>query len=83
MDFVSLVVHGLSALFANQEIVGTRLLVLDLLITAGPLLLIGGVAAIRLFTNLAIPGWATFTMGLLFVLVSQSLIASFMLVFPS
>lgn len=81
MDFVSLVVHGLSALFANQEIVGTRLLVLDLLITFGLVLLIGGVAAIRLLTNLAIPGWATFTMGLLLVLVSQSLIASFMLVF--
>jgi glycosyltransferase involved in cell wall biosynthesis len=81
MDFVSLVVHGLSALFANQEIVGTRLLVLDLIITAGLFLLIGGVAAIRLLTNLAIPGWATFTMGILFVLVGQSLIASFMLVF--
>jgi glycosyltransferase involved in cell wall biosynthesis len=81
MDFVSLVVHGLSALFANQEVVGTRLLVLDLLITAGLFLLIVGVAAIRLLTNLAIPGWATFTMGILFILVSQSLIASFMLVF--
>ncbi len=81
MDLVSLVVHGLSALFANQEVVGTRLLVLDLLITTILVLSIGGVAAIRLLTNLAIPGWATFTMGILLILVSQSLIASFMLVF--
>jgi polyisoprenyl-phosphate glycosyltransferase len=27
---------------------------------------------VRLLTNLAIPGWATFTSGLLFILVAQS-----------
>jgi polyisoprenyl-phosphate glycosyltransferase len=81
MDFVSLVVHGLSALFANQEVVGTRLLVLNMLMTAGFLILIGTVAGIKFLTPLAIPGWATTTMGLLLILIGQSVIASFMLVF--
>ncbi len=81
MDFVSLVVHGLSALFANQEVVGTRLLVLNMLMTGGLFVMVCVVAGVKLFTHLAIPGWATFTIGLLLILVGQSVIASFMLVF--
>jgi len=81
MDFVSLVVHGLSALFANQELVGTRLLVLNVVLAFGLFLLIVVVVGVRLLTHLAIPGWATTTMGLLLILASQSLIASFILVF--
>jgi glycosyltransferase involved in cell wall biosynthesis len=81
MDFVSLVVHGLSALFANQEVVGTRLLIMSAMTTLGLLLLVSVVIGVRLFTNLGIPGWATTTMGLLLILVGQSLVASFVLVF--
>jgi len=81
MSFVGLVVHGLSALFANQEVVGTRMLVMNVLMTLGLCFLIGVVVGVRLLTNLGIPGWATSTMGLLLVLVGQSLVASFMLVF--
>ena len=81
MNFVGLVVHGLSALFANQDVVGTRLLVLNLVITLFLLLLIGMVVGLRLLTGLAIPGWATTTVGLLLVLVAQSLVASCTLVF--
>jgi glycosyltransferase involved in cell wall biosynthesis len=81
MNFVSLVVHGLSALFANQEVVGTRLLVLMLAATLSLSLGIGAVVGVRLLTHLAIPGWATSTMGLLLILVSQSLIAAFLMIF--
>jgi polyisoprenyl-phosphate glycosyltransferase len=81
MNFVSFIGLGLSALFANQEVVGTRLLIMSMFITLGLLLLAGAVAGIKFFTQLAIPGWATTTIGLLFILVGQSVIASFMLVF--
>jgi glycosyltransferase involved in cell wall biosynthesis len=81
MDFVSLVVHGLSALFANQEVVGTRLLVINVVVTLGLFILMGTVVGVRFFTSVAIPGWATTASGLLLILVGQSLIASFMLVF--
>ena len=68
MNFVSLVVHGLSAISVFGEVVGTRTLVC----AGGFSVLLMGilfvVVAIRLFTNLAIPGWATYTGGLLVIL---------------
>ncbi len=81
MDFTALIVHGVSALFANQEVVGTRLLGANMAVTFALLLLMGVVVGVRLLTNLGIPGWATSTMGLLLILVSQALVASIMLVF--
>lgn len=81
MDFVSLVVHGLSALFANQEVVGTRLLVMNILVTLSVFGLIGIVAGVRLFTHLVVPVWAAGATGLLLIVVAQSLVASFILVF--
>ena len=81
MNFVSLAVHGLSALFVNQDVVGTRLLMMTLLATLSLFLGVGAVVGVRLLTHLAIPGWATSTMGLLLVLVSQSLIAAFLMIF--
>lgn len=81
MDFISLVIHGMSALFANQEIVGTRFIVLGLLITVVLFALMCAVVMVKIFTHLAIPGWATNVIGLLLILVSQAFIASFILVF--
>jgi polyisoprenyl-phosphate glycosyltransferase len=52
MDGLSLVVHGLSALFANQEVVGTRLLILSASLLVGLLGLIGTVVGVRVFTDL-------------------------------
>jgi glycosyltransferase involved in cell wall biosynthesis len=81
MNFVSLVTHGMSALFANQEIVGTRLLLLTILSTTILFLMIGITLGVRLFTQTPIPGWAVMTVGLLVVLGGQFLIGCFMLVF--
>jgi glycosyltransferase involved in cell wall biosynthesis len=81
MNFLSLVVHGVSALFANQEVVGTRLLIMNLAMSIALLLLICVVVGIKLFTNLAIPGWASTVLGLLLILLGQSFAASFMLIF--
>jgi hypothetical protein len=73
MTFVSLTIHGLSALFAGYEVVSTRLLVgtafLALIFFCLMLVVIG----VRLITHLAIPGWATLTVGLLFILTTQSI----------
>ncbi len=81
MNFVSLVIHGLSALFANQEVVGTRLLLTALFTTLTFMLLFGVVVGIRLFTHISIPSWAAIAMGGLFVLGGLSLVGCFMLVF--
>src|ERR1700677_2853705 len=71
MNFVALVSHGLSAISVFGDIVGVRLLIGSL---AGSLLAGLGmvlVAMIRLFTNRAIPGWATYATGTLAIIVIQ------------
>jgi hypothetical protein len=81
MNFVGLVIHGLSAIFADQEVVGTRLLMMTAATIACVLVLMMIVLAVKLLTRLAIAGWATTTIGLLLVLASQALITSALLVF--
>jgi glycosyltransferase involved in cell wall biosynthesis len=71
MNFVALVSHGLSAISVFGDIVGVRLLIGAL---AGSLLAGVGmvlVAMIRLFTNRAIPGWATYATGTLAIVMIQ------------
>ena len=71
MNFVALVSHGLSAMSVFGDIVGVRLLIGSL---AGSLLVGVGmvlVVMIRLFTSLAIPGWATYATGTLAIIMIQ------------
>ena len=71
MNFVALVSHGLSAISVFGDIVGVRLLIVCL---AGSLLACLGmvlIAMIRLFTSRAIPGWATYTIGTLAIILIQ------------
>ena len=81
MNFVSLMIHGVSALFANQEVVGTRLLIINFVLSAGLFLLIFIVLGMRLFTSVAVPGWSGAVLGLVLVLLGQSFAASLVLVF--
>jgi hypothetical protein len=71
MNFVALVAHGLSAISVFGDVVGVRLLIASL---AGSLLSAFGILAViilRLFSNLAIPGWATYTAGILAIISIQ------------
>ena len=81
MDFASLVVHGLSALSVYGDVLGVRLLVvataLVLFLALGILLAI----VIRLATTLAIPGWATYTTGILLLMLLQIMIIAVLFVF--
>jgi hypothetical protein len=81
MNFVSLVVHGLSALFSYQELVSTRILIASTFCAAGIVLLMLGLFALRLFTPLPIPGWTTLSIGLLTILVAQLLATSLAVIF--
>ena len=81
MDMVSLVVHGLSAMAVFGDRIGVRLLIL---VSLGMLVAVGGmvgVATIRLTTDLAIPGWATYVSGLLLVILMQMLLVVLVFVF--
>lgn len=72
MNFVKLVTHGLRALSVFSELIGVRLMLVSLALMAAASTGIVAVVAIRLFTDLAIPGWATFTFGLLSVILLQA-----------
>jgi glycosyltransferase involved in cell wall biosynthesis len=74
MNLVALVVHGLSAMAVFGDRIGVRLLIVVsavMVLAAGALI---GVFSIRLFTNLAIPGWATYASGILLVILIQMLL---------
>lgn len=77
MNFVALVTHGLSAISVFSETVAVRLLVASGILGAVFLGLLGAVVGVRLATDLAIPGWATFAGGLLLLLLAQVLTVSF------
>jgi glycosyltransferase involved in cell wall biosynthesis len=81
MDFVGLVVHGLSALSVFGDIIGVRLLVTTVALLVLGLLGILSVEAVRLETHLAIPGWASYTGGLIFLTLFQAAGLSFLLIF--
>jgi glycosyltransferase involved in cell wall biosynthesis len=73
MNFVAFVSHGLSAISVFGDIVGVRLLITSL---AGSFLAglgILAVASVRFFTDWAIPGWATYTTGVLAIILIQSI----------
>jgi polyisoprenyl-phosphate glycosyltransferase len=73
MDFVALVLHGLSAISVFAEIVGARLTLAILALVSALMMLLMAVPVIRWGTDLAIPGWATTAAGLLLVIVLQML----------
>lgn len=71
MNFISLVIHGLSAISVYGEIIGIRLLLSTLLFTVISVILIAIVVAVRLLTSIAVPGWATYVISLLVVILLQ------------
>jgi hypothetical protein len=81
MNLTALVSHGLAGIATFQDVAATRILMSSLvgiLLVAMALVM---VVAVRLFTQAAIAGWATFTVGLLLVLLLQFAATSFGLVF--
>ena len=81
MNWSALVIHGLSALAVFGDVVALRLLCATGSVMVLLLLALCATLAVRLFSGLAIPGWATYTTGMLLVLLSQMAMMSFLLVF--
>lgn len=81
MNFTGLVVHGLSALSVYGDVIGVRLLVaavgLTLLVVSALLV----VFVVRFATHLAIPGWATYAVGILLSLLLEIVAVCFLLIF--
>jgi glycosyltransferase involved in cell wall biosynthesis len=74
MNFVSLVVHGFSAISVYGDLVFVRLVVFASVLAGASAAALCAVVAIKLFTALAIPGWATVTSGLLLLVMLQAVL---------
>ena len=81
MNFVSLVTHGLSAISVYGEVIGIRLLISTGFLTIISVSLIAIVILIRLLTNTAIPGWATYVSAFLVVILLQFITLSLFFIF--
>jgi glycosyltransferase involved in cell wall biosynthesis len=81
MNFVSLVVHGLSAISVFGDVIGIRLLISTILLLVVVSFGIAVTVTIKFATTLAIPGWATYVGGILFIIGLQALILSVFFIF--
>lgn len=81
MSFVSLVVHGLSAITVYADVVLVRLLLATGVLAGSAFLGLLAVVAVRLFTSKAIPGWTSNVAGTMLTLLVQSLVSSVIGVF--
>lgn len=81
MNLITLVRHGLSAIAVHMETAGVRMLLAALVLSLLAGLALAAVVAIRLTTNLAIPGWASMLGASLMILAVLGLMFSAQLVF--
>lgn len=73
LGMTGLVLHGLGAMSVFAERIGVRFIGFTLVLATILIGLIGAVVTIRFATDWAVPGWATYTTGLLTVLLFQML----------
>jgi len=81
MNFVSLVTHGLSAISVYSDVVGVRLLVISFAMVLLTLAGIVSAVVIRLATDWAVPGWASYVVGILLLLMVQAIMGAFVFSF--
>jgi polyisoprenyl-phosphate glycosyltransferase len=81
MNFVGLVIHGLSALSVFGETIGARLLILNSVVFLVGLIAIIATMVLRLGMNVGIPGWATNVVGILVIIMLQTLMLTVLFCF--
>lgn len=81
MNFISLVIHGLSAISVYTDMLAVRVLLASLGLILVSLAGILTVTVIRIFTPFAIPGWASFVVLGFLILIFQAFLISMFLVF--
>jgi glycosyltransferase involved in cell wall biosynthesis len=81
MKLVNLITHGLGAISVFIDAVFVRILLASACIFAVAVLAVIVVICIRLFTDLAIPGWATNVLGFAVLLSAQAVMLPIMIIF--
>jgi len=83
MNLPALVQHGLGAVAVDLDRVLIRLLIFLAVVIAGLALTLVGIIAVKILSDLAVPGWATTAFGLVAVLLLQTVVFAFLLLFVS
>jgi glycosyltransferase involved in cell wall biosynthesis len=81
MNFVSLVLHGLSAVSVLMDTTAVRLALFCVIMVVASAFGIGIVVALRLFTDTAVPGWASYLVFSFLIVILQAFLISLLLVF--
>jgi hypothetical protein len=81
MNFINLVIHGLSAISVFTDVLAVRILLFSIILIANAVAAIFIVSGIRLFTDLAIPGWASSVVLGMTIVIIQAFLISLFLVF--
>lgn len=81
MNFIALVIHGLSAISVYTDTLAVRILLSTFTLICIALTGIVVVTAIRFLTPLAIPGWASFVVLSFLIIIFQAFLISLLLVF--
>lgn len=81
MNFVSLILHGLSAVSVLMDTTAVRIALFCVLTAAVSMVGIGVVVYLRLFTATAVPGWASYLVFSFFIVILQAFLISLLLVF--
>ncbi|QJD81346.1 glycosyltransferase [Spirosoma rhododendri] len=81
MNFVSLILHGLSAVSVLIDTTAVRLVLFSALMIAASVLGIGVVVYMKLFTETAVPGWASYLVASFLIVILQAFLISLLLVF--
>jgi glycosyltransferase involved in cell wall biosynthesis len=81
MSLVSLILHGLGGISVHGDVIGVRALLGTLVAVLLCVIGIAIVVAIRFTTDLAIPGWASYVVGLLVAILLQTVSLSLVFIF--
>lgn len=81
MNFQSLVLHGLSSISVHIETVSVRILLSSMVLLLSSVFAISVVVYVKLFTNLAVPGWTSNMVIALILIFLVSLVLSLLLIF--
>lgn len=73
MDFIGLITHGLSAIAVNVDVLGVRMLLGTSFLVLAAVVAIVVATFVRLTTNLAIPGWATYVVAFSILTILQAI----------
>jgi hypothetical protein len=81
MSFVSLTLHGVSAISVYAEVVIVRIIGVACALAALAVVGVVVVAALRFGTNLAIPGWASYVAAAMTMIFFQAVLLAGLAVF--